>query len=74
MRWERHGRFGPIRTSLRAKVTLGVLLPLLLVLGGITAVQVARHETAVLNSAALIAANVGRVIETALRQHTHCYR
>ncbi len=51
MRWERHGRFSPIRTSLRAKVTLGVLLPLLLVLGGITAVQVARHETAVLNSA-----------------------
>ncbi len=68
MRWERHGRFGPIRTSLRAKVTLGVLLPLLLILGGITAVQLVRHETAVLNSAALIAANAGRVIEETLRR------
>jgi signal transduction histidine kinase len=67
MRWERHGRFGPIRSSLRAKVTLGVLLPLLLILGGITAVQLSRHETAVLNSAALVAANAGRVIEEALR-------
>lgn len=68
MRWESHGRFGPIRTSLRAKVTLGVLLPLLLILGGITAVQVARHETIVLNSAALVAANAGHVIEEALRR------
>ncbi len=67
MRWESHGRFGPIRASLRAKVTLGVLLPLLLILGGITAVQLWRHETAVLNSAALVAANAGRVIEEALR-------
>ncbi len=67
MRWESHGRFGPIRASLRAKVTLGVLLPLLLILGGITAVQLWRHETAVLNSAALVAANTGRVIEEALR-------
>ncbi|MCP4426389.1 MAG: HAMP domain-containing sensor histidine kinase [Chloroflexi bacterium] len=68
MRWERHGHFGPIRTSLRAKVTLGILLPLLLILGGITAVQVARHETAVLNSAALVAANAGRIIEETLRR------
>lgn len=68
MRWERHGRFDPIRASLRAKVTLGVLLPLLLILGGITAVQLWRHETAVLNSAALIAANAGHVIEDTLRR------
>ena len=68
MRWERHGRFDPIRTSLRAKVTLGVLLPLLLVLGGITAVQLWQHETVVLNSAALIAANAGHVIEETLRR------
>ncbi len=67
MRWERHGRFGPIRTSLRAKVTLGVLLPLLLILGGITAVQLWRHETVVLNSTALVAANAGHVIEESLR-------
>ena len=68
MRWERHGRFDPIRTSLRAKVTLGVLLPLLLILGGMTAVQLWQHETAVLSSAALIAANAGRVIEKTLRR------
>ncbi|MCP4428572.1 MAG: hypothetical protein GY803_29150 [Chloroflexi bacterium] len=68
MRWERHGRFSPIRTSLRAKVTLGVLLPLLLILGGITAVQVAQHETAVFNSAALIAANASRIIKATLRR------
>ncbi len=68
MRWERHGRFGPIRTSLRAKVTLGVLLPLLLILGGITAVQIMRHETAVLDSTALVAANAGYVIEETLRR------
>jgi len=68
MRWEQHGRFGPIRTSLRAKVTLGVLLPLLLILGGMTAVQIMRHETVVLKSAALVAGNAGHVIEDTLRR------
>ncbi|MFQ5435027.1 MAG: ATP-binding protein [Anaerolineae bacterium] len=67
MRWERHGRFGPIRASLRAKVTLGVLLPLLIILGGITAGQLLRHRTVVLDSASLIDANFTKVIEQSLR-------
>ncbi|MFQ5398838.1 MAG: ATP-binding protein [Anaerolineae bacterium] len=64
MRREEHG---PVRSSVQAKVTLGVLLPLLLILGGITAAQLWRHETAVLNSVSLVAANAGHVIEEALR-------
>jgi len=67
MKWEGHGRFEPLRSSLRVKVTLAVLIPLLLIWGGITIIQVTRHQTAVLNSAALIAANAGHVIEELLR-------
>jgi signal transduction histidine kinase len=67
IKWEGHGRFEPIRSSLRVKVTLAVLIPLLLIWGGITAIQVTRHQTAVLNSTGLIAANAGHVIEEVLR-------
>jgi HAMP domain-containing protein len=49
MRWENHGRFGPIRASLRMKVTLGVIGSLLLVFSGIAFIQVTRHETAAIS-------------------------
>lgn len=65
---ETYTRFGPIRSNLKVKVTLGIVLPLLLILGGITAAQVLRHQAAVLHSAAIIAANAGKVVEEGLRQ------
>ncbi len=67
MRREEHGRFVVIRSSVQAKVTLGIVLPLLLILGGITAVQLIRHRTIVLDSASLIDANFTIVIEESLR-------
>ena len=68
MRRESYPRFGPIRSNLKVKVTLGVALPLILILGAITAAQLLRHRAAVLHSAAIIAANAGKVVEEGLRQ------
>ena len=68
IKWEGHGRLEPLRSSLQVKVTLAVLIPLLLIWAGITVIQVMRHQTAVLKSTALIAANAGHVIEELLRQ------
>ena len=67
IKWQGPGRFEPVRSSLRVKVTLAVLIPLLLIWGAITVIQVTRHQTAVLNSTALIAANAGHVIEKLMR-------
>ncbi|MFQ5419402.1 MAG: ATP-binding protein [Anaerolineae bacterium] len=67
MRREERGRFAVIRSSVQTKVTLGIVLPLLLILGGITAMQLIRHRTVVLNSASLIDANFAIVIEESLR-------
>ena len=57
----------PLRASLRVRVTLGVLLPLLLLLGGISIVQLIRHRKTVLENAALFSANASQVAEASLR-------
>jgi len=61
-------RFGPIRSNLRVKVTLGIAVPMILILGAITVAQLLRHRAAVLHSAGIIAANAGKVVEEGLRQ------
>ncbi len=68
MRRESPARFGPIRSSLQTKVTLGIVAPLLLILGAITAVQLTRHRQIVLESVSLMSANGGKAIEASLRR------
>lgn len=54
--------------SLRVKVTLGVMLPLLLILGVFTVIEYSRHRAAVLANLSLLASQSGQVIEDNLRQ------
>ncbi len=67
MNQETTTRFGPVSSNLRVKVTLGIALPLILILGVIMIAQLLRHQVAVLHSAAIIAANAGKVVEEGLR-------
>lgn len=53
--------------SLRAKVTLGVVLPLVLILGAFTAIVYARHRQAALDNLSFLAAQIGSVIENSLQ-------
>ena len=57
------------RLHLRAKVTLGVVLPLVLILGAFTMIETARHREVVVSNLSLLAAHSGQVIENNLRQH-----
>ena len=58
----------PLSRSLRAKVTLGVILPLLIILGAFTAIEYARHRKATLVNLSLLAAQTSKVIENSLQQ------
>ena len=57
----------PLTRSLRAKVTLGIVLPLVIILGLFTAIEYMRHRAVVLDNLSLLAAQSGRVIENNLR-------
>jgi signal transduction histidine kinase len=57
----------PLKRSLRAKVTLGVVLPLVLILGTFTTLGYARHRKTVLANLSLLASQSGQVIESNLR-------
>lgn len=57
----------PVDWSLRAKVTLGVMLPLVLVLGTFTKIEYARHQRAALRDLSFLAAQTNGVIENSLR-------
>lgn len=57
-----------IRHSLRLKVSLGILLPLLLILGLLTAWEYRRLQSVMLNNLSLLASQAGQVIEDNLRQ------
>ncbi|MBI3764770.1 MAG: HAMP domain-containing protein [Chloroflexi bacterium] len=57
---------GGARRSLRLKVTLGVVLPLLVILGVFTAIEYARHREATLADLSSVAAQTGQVIESSL--------
>jgi signal transduction histidine kinase len=53
--------------SLRVKVTLGGVLPLVVILGAFTAIDYRRHRAAVLEELSLLASYSGQVIENNLR-------
>ncbi len=57
----------PIDRSLRAKVTLGVVLPLVLVLGLFTFIEYNRHQRAALRDLSFLTAQTNSVIENSLR-------
>ncbi len=57
----------PVKRSLRAKVTLGVVLPLILILGAFTAIQYEHHQATVLANLSRLASLSGQVIESDLR-------
>lgn len=57
-----------IRNSLRVKVTLGILLPLVIILGVLTAWEYQRLKNVMLNNLSMMASQAGQVIEENLRQ------
>ncbi|MFU8772591.1 MAG: hypothetical protein ACNA8H_09255, partial [Anaerolineales bacterium] len=59
---------GKLNLHLRAKVTLGVVLPLVLILGAFTVVESLRHREVVMSNLSILAAHSGKVIENTLRQ------
>lgn len=56
-----------LNDNLRAKVTLGVVLPLLLILGTFAIIEHLRHQDAAMDNLSLLAAYSGRIIEANLR-------
>jgi signal transduction histidine kinase len=54
--------------SLRAKVTLGMILPMILVLALFTVIEYQNHKTFMLTNLSLLASHSGRVVESNLRQ------
>jgi signal transduction histidine kinase len=63
-----HGKKWPFELRLRAKLTLGVVLPLVLILGAFTFIENQRHQEVVISNLSLLAAHSGRVVENNLRQ------
>ena len=55
--------------KLRTKVSLGIVIPLLLILGAFTGIESARHREVVITNLSLLASRLGQVIEDDLRQH-----
>lgn len=53
--------------NLRVKVTLGVVLPLVLILGIFTVIEYSRHQSVVITNLSLLASHSGQVIESNLR-------
>lgn len=57
-----------VNHSLRLKVSLGILLPLLIILGLLTVWEYRRLQNVMLNNLSLLASQAGQVIEDNLRQ------
>lgn len=57
-----------IRSNLRLKVTLGVILPLLLILGVFTALEYQHQKAVLLENLSLLSSHSGKIIEDNLRQ------
>ncbi len=60
-------RFWQIKANLRAKITLGVVVPLTLILGIFTIIEASRHREIELYNLTLLASQSGKVIESSLR-------
>jgi sensor domain CHASE-containing protein len=56
-----------LQSSLRAKVTLSLVLPLVLILGLFTAIEYARHHKAALANLSFVAAQTAQVVENSLQ-------
>jgi hypothetical protein len=67
MSTKKPARFLFFKSSLRARVTLGIVVPLLVILGIFTAVEYTRHQEAELASLAFLAAQTSQVIENGLQ-------
>lgn len=63
----RRPQFKPFPLSLRVKVTLGVALPLIIVLSLFTAIEYARHRESTLANLSFVAAQTSLVIEKSLQ-------
>jgi signal transduction histidine kinase len=57
-----------IRSNLRLKVTLGVILPLLLILGVFTTLEYQHQKKVLLENLSLLSSHSGKIIEDNLRQ------
>ncbi len=64
---KRRSRYWPINANLRAKVTLGVVVPLILILGIFTVIEASRHRETELSNLSILASQSGMVIESSLR-------
>lgn len=64
---KRSFRFWPVKANLRAKVTLGVVVPLTLILGTFTIIEASRHRETEIYNLTLLASQSGKVIESSLR-------
>ena len=60
-------RLWPIKANLRAKITLGVVLPLTVILGIFTLIEASRHRETELHNLSILASQSGKVIESSLR-------
>jgi signal transduction histidine kinase len=60
-------QYWPINANLRTKVTLGVVVPLILILGIFTIIEASRHRETELANLSILASQSGQVIESSLR-------
>lgn len=56
-----------LKSNLRAKITLGVVIPLTLILGLFTLIEASRHRDVEIYNLTLLASQSGKVIESSLR-------
>jgi len=63
----RYSLLGFLHRSLRVQVTLGVALPLIVILGLFTAIEYARRREAVLANLSFLATQIGQVIENGIQ-------
>jgi signal transduction histidine kinase len=64
---KRGSQFWPVKANLRAKVTLGVVVPLTLILGIFTFIEASRHRETEISNLTILASQSGKVIESSLR-------
>jgi len=66
MSTETGSNFWPLKVSLRLRVTLAVVFPLLVILGTLTTLQYQRQKNAILENVSLVSSYAGQVIQTHL--------
>lgn len=64
---KQESKFWSIKSSLRAKITLGLVVPLTLILGIFTFIEASRHRETEISNLTILASQSGKVIESSLR-------